>query len=579
MEELEFLVNMTIMLVSAGICSVIFNKLKMPPIIGYLLAGILIVNVLEGPFKITLNGEIIDNLSHLGLVMLMFGIGMELDIDKLKNDGKFAMIVAIIQLPLMMMIGYVSGSFLGLTPSASIALGAIISGSSTAVVAEVLKMQKRISKETAETLILVTIMEDIGQVIILSMVTPIFAGGTMGMSEMTTLILKIIVFMIVIIAIGVKFMPRILDWIGDNTSQEVLLIVSVGLCFGLAYLSHMVGLSMAVGAFLMGVTLSRSKFKMNLFDKVEPMKELFMSIFFISIGMKVVFGEFIDNFGLAVAIVVIFMLGKFVTVFIGYFVGNKNYVDCFSCSISLMAMGEFAFIIAGEALKTNVITSGFYSAVIGASLLSMIILPLISRYTFRVVDAVEEKKPKLLCSVGNWAFNTRDRVYGLLQSAGIGNRIRNNIYTVYGSIVSIIFIEIIFTSFMDFLLEQIVSFFGCDRSIGFMLLMLMNLLALFSPTLFLVRSVKGINKALIEASEKNGTEMDRIYCGILQFGTITFVFVIDLLIMIVSPGPFGYVYLISIAPVIIALLLVYFLYARYKYKKGEDILDEENRRK
>ena len=101
MEELEFLVNMTIMLVSAGICSVIFNKLKMPPIIGYLLAGILIVNVLEGPFKITLNGEIIDNLSHLGLVMLMFGIGMELDIDKLKNDGKFAMIVAIIQLPLM----------------------------------------------------------------------------------------------------------------------------------------------------------------------------------------------------------------------------------------------------------------------------------------------------------------------------------------------------------------------------------------------------------------------------------------------------------------------------------------------
>ena len=133
MEELEFLVNMTIMLVSAGICSVIFNKLKMPPIIGYLLAGILIVNVLEGPFKITLNGEIIDNLSHLGLVMLMFGIGMELDIDKLKNDGKFAMIVAIIQLPLMVMIGYVSGSFLGLTPSASIALGAIISGSSTGV--------------------------------------------------------------------------------------------------------------------------------------------------------------------------------------------------------------------------------------------------------------------------------------------------------------------------------------------------------------------------------------------------------------------------------------------------------------
>lgn len=579
MEELEFLVNMTVMLVSAGICSIIFNKLKMPPIIGYLLAGILIINVLEGLFDITLDAEIIDNLSHLGLVMLMFGIGMELDIDKLKNDGKFAITVAVIQLPLMVMIGYISGSFLGLSPTASIALGAIISGSSTAVVAEVLKMQKRISKETAETLILVTIMEDIGQVIILSMVTPIFAGSTMGMSEMISLILKIIIFMIVIIAIGVKFMPRILDWIGDNTSQEVLLIVSVGLCFGLAYLSHMVGLSMAVGAFLMGVTLSRSKFKMNLFEKVEPMKELFMSVFFISIGMKVMFGEFIDNFGLALAIVAIFMIGKFVTVFLGYFVGNKSYVECFSCAISLMAMGEFAFIIAGEALRMNVISSGFYSAVIGASLLSMIILPLISRYTFNVVDAVEAKQPKLLCSVGNWASDTRTRINGLLENSGIGNKIRSNIYTVYGSIILIILIQIVFTSFMDFLLEQVMSLLSCDKSVGLIVIMAINLTALFSPTLFLVRSVKGINKALVEASERNGTDKDRIYYGILQFSTIAFVFIIDLIIMMMSPGPFGWVYMVSIAPVIVAIFLFYFLYTRYKYRKGEDILDEENRRR
>ncbi len=572
MEELEFLVNMTVMLVSAGICSVIFNKLKMPPIIGYLLAGILIVNVLQGLFDITLNAEIIDNLSHLGLVMLMFGIGMELDIDKLKNDGKFAIIVAVIQLPLMVMIGYIAGSFLGLTPAASIALGAIISGSSTAVVAEVLKMQNRISKETAETLILVTIMEDIGQVIILSMVTPIFAGGTMGMTEMISLILKIVIFMILIIVIGVKFMPRILDWIGDNTSQEVLLIVSVGLCFGLAYLSHMVGLSMAVGAFLMGVTLSRSKFKMNLFEKVEPMKELFMSIFFISIGMKVMFGEFIDNFGLAVIIVLVFMVGKFVTVFLGYFVGNKKYVECFSCAISLMAMGEFAFIIAGEALKMNVITSGFYSAVIGASLLSMIILPIISRYMFDVVDAVDNKRPKLLCAVGKWAEDTRTRINDLLDNADLGTRIRNNMYTVYGSIILIIVIQIIFTSFMDFFLEQIMSLLSCEKSVGFIIIMVLNLLALFSPTLFLVRSVKGINKSLIEASEKNGSERDRIYYGILQFGTLAFVFIIDLLIIMVSPGPFGFLYMVSIAPVILAVFLVSFLIMRHKYKKGEDII-------
>ncbi len=574
MEEFEFLVNMTVMLLSAGICSIIFNKLKMPPIIGYLLAGILIINVFEGPMEMEMNKEIIDNLSHLGLVMLMFGIGMELDINKLKNDGKFAITVAVVQLPLMVMIGYMGGSFLGLSPSASIALGAIISGSSTAVVAEVLKMQKRISKETAETLILVTIMEDIGQVIILSMVTPIFAGSTMGMSEMIALILKIIVFMSVIILLGVKFVPRILDWIGDNTSQEVLLIASIGLCFGMAYLSHLIGLSMAVGAFLMGVTLSKSKFKMNLFEKVEPMKELFMSVFFISIGMKVNVVEFMDNFGLAVVIVCIFMVGKFFTVFLGYFIGNKGFTECFACSISLMAMGEFAFIIAGEALKMNVITSGFYSAVIGASLISMIVLPLISRYTFKVVDRVEEKEPRILYHIGNWLLNTRERLNRQLENADIGNRIRSNIYTVYGSVILIIVVEIVFTSFMDFILDQIKSFLGCDANIAFLILILMNLTALFSPTFFLVRSVKGINKVLIEASERNGTDRDRIYYGILQFSTLAFVFLIDLIIMLLVPGPFGYYYLISILPAILVLLFVYFIYMRYKSRKGEDVFDE-----
>ncbi len=574
MEEFEFLVNMTVMLLSAGVCSIIFNKLKMPPIIGYLLAGILIINVFEGPMDMKMNIEIIDNLSHLGLVMLMFGIGMELDINKLKNDGKFAITVAVVQLPLMVMIGYIGGSIIGLTPTASIALGAIISGSSTAVVAEVLKMQKRISKETAETLILVTIMEDIGQVIILSMVTPIFAGTTMGMSEMIALILKIVIFMLVVILIGVKFMPRILDWIGDNTSQEVLLIASIGLCFGLAYLSHLIGLSMAVGAFLMGVTLSKSKFKMNLFDKVEPMKELFMSVFFISIGMEVKISEFMDNIGLAVVIVCIFMIGKFFTVFLGYFVGNKGYVECFACSISLMAMGEFAFIIAGEALKMNVITSGFYSAVIGASLISMIVLPLISRYTFNVVDAIEEKKPKLIYRIGNWFLNTRERLNKQLENADIGNRIRNNIYTVYGSIILIIVIEIVFSSFMDFILEQIKSFLGCDSSVAFLILILLNLSALISPTFFLVRSIKGINRVLIDAIERNGNEKDRIYYGILQFSTLAFVFFIDLIIMLLVPGPFGYVYMISILPIILGLMLIYFLYIRYKSRRGEDVFDE-----
>lgn len=145
---------------------------------------------------------------------------------------------------------------------------------------------------------------------------------------------------------------------------------------------------------------------------------------------------------------------------------------------------------------------------------------------------------------------------------------------MYGSIILIIVIEILFSSFMDFILEQIKSFLGCDSNVAFLILILLNLTALFSPTFFLVRSIKGINKVLIEASERNGSERDRIYYGILQFSTLAFVFIIDLIIMLLVPGPFGYVYMISILPVIIGLLIIYFLYVRYKSKKGEDIFEE-----
>ena len=144
--------------------------------------------------------------------------------------------------------------------------------------------------------------------------------------------------------------------------------------------------------------------------------------------------------------------------------------------------------------------------------------------------------------------------------------------SVVNSIILIIVIQIIFTSFMDFFLEQIMSLLSCEKSVGFIIIMVLNLLALFSPTLFLVRSVKGINKSLIEASEKNGSERDRIYYGVLQFGTLAFVFIIDLLIIMISPGPFGFLYMVSIAPVILAVFLVSFLIMRHKYKKGEDIM-------
>lgn len=548
--ESALILTMMVLMLLAGVCAVIFHFIKLPPIIGYLLAGILIINVFNMKDNPSFSQDAVIIFKNLGLVMLMFGIGTELSIDKIRKTGKFAVIVAVIQLPLMVLSGYVFGILLfGLNAVGAITLGAVISGSSTAVVAAVLSTQKRISKENAETLILVTVVEDIGQVIILSMVTPLFIGGNMGATDMIALIIKIVLFMAIAIFIGIKFVPRFLNWIGEKTSGEILLIFSIGLCFAMAWLSTFIGMSMAIGAFLMGMIVSQCKFSHQLQIKTEPMKQLFMAVFFISIGMEVTFSGFVSSLPMAIGIFLVFMISKFVTVFLGYFVGGKNFELSFVSSVSLMAMGEFAFIISSEAYSKGAVDNGFYSAVIGAALMSMVALPIISKKMYTVVDKVHASDGKLK-TLGLRAYSVRDDIKQKVDSSpSMGAIISKSLKKTYVCFLLIIVIEIVFSalapqlnSFFTSLVGEFITVDNLERyvHIGIMLL---NFFLLVIPTYSIVSSVKFISKILKEDVKPDATEEEKkihnIYKTVIDFSTIAIVFVIDFLLMAVVPGPFG----------------------------------------
>lgn len=559
MEEVEFLVNMTYLVLLAGLCSIVFTKLKLPPIIGYLLAGILLCNVFDIPDS---SGEIIHILSDIGLVMLMYCIGMELNLDKLKKDGKFAILVAMIQLPIMMMMGYSVGTLMGYPSSASIALGAIIAGSSTAVLLAVLSMQERIDKGLIETIVLVTVIEDIGQVIIMSMITPIFAGSSMDMMEMVILIVEIIAFMLVSIIVGVKVMPRILDWVGDNTSPEVLLVFSVGLCFLMAYLAVLIGMSMAIGAFLMGVILSQSKFHKEVGERIDPMKELFMAIFFISIGMKVTFEGFIDNIGLAVIIFLVFLFSKTLSVFLGYFLGNRPIWECFACALSMTAMGEFAFIISEEALEYGVISEGFYMAVIGAALLSMLVVPITSRMMFPIIDYFGSHRVAGLSALGDTALQVRADVYSKMDSEKFGRVVKSKLKTTYMCLFLMIVIEILFINFSDAGQEFLFKLTGHEY-LSYLLFLLVNFFVLAIPTAWLVMNIKFINRI---ASDVDGTgnPKDNFSRRLGLISVPVIVMIIDFTILAVVPGPFGTASSMVIIPIVVVLVILMLLYNRWK---------------
>ena len=585
MEEAVLLLTMMSMMFTAGICSVLFNKMKLPPIIGYLLAGILLVNVFNLNNTPQFSMETVEILKDLGLVMLMFGIGMELNINKIKQFGKFSALVAIIQLPLMVLCGYAFGMILfNLDAIAALTLGAVISGSSTAVVAAVLKNQQLISKDEVDALFLIMIMEDIGQVLILSMVTPLYLGGQIEVVDLVKLILLIVIFMAAALFIGIKFVPRFLDWVGDNTSAEVLLVLSVGLCFLLAWLSTYIGMSMAIGAFLMGVIVSQSKFCEQILEMTEPMKEVFMAVFFISVGMEVTFEGFVGSLPMAIGIFLLFAISKFTTVFLGYYVGNKKFETSFVCAVSLTAMGEFAFIISSEAFKNGAVNESFYTAVIGAALISMIMLPFASKGMKPMMNWFENDSPKFLRSSMMHLYSMRDDVYDKTStSSGMSDYITHNLKKSYVYLIVIVLIEIVFSALMtpmtDFVAEIISSDQYDAHYVAYIGLMVVNFFLLVVPTYALVKSIKSVDRLLMEgerrftadADDEKKAKLKQTYETILNFSTMALVMTIDFVIMAMVPGPFGAEKSsLIVIPIAIAIFIIGLIYSKKDKKKGAE---------
>ena len=563
MEELALLTSLAVFTLLAAACSIIFNKIRLPPLIGYIVAGIIIANV----WTITNDSEqIVSILSDIGLVMLMFCIGLEINLRKIRKQGLFAMGVVIIQLPLMMLGGIVAGMLLGYDMVQCICLGAIISGSSTAVVMAVLKAQKRLDKEHIEMLVLITIMEDIGQVIILSMITPIMASNdpSVDVNSLIVMIVSIIVFMVASIVVGLKLIPRAINWVSDNVSDEILTVFSVGLAFGMALLSIYIGLSMAIGAFLMGMMIAGSRKSKEINHKIEPMRDLFMAIFFISIGMEITVSSLIDNIGTIIVLYLIFLILIVVAVFIAYWFENETCRNGFLSAISLATMGEFAFIIASEALGFGAIDQSFYTSVVGAALLSMIILPFLSRYSPRIWDKSVEKCPRPIYATCCRLNETRERVYSRVYATSKKSRkaMYRSMTHSYINILAIAAIEIAFYFLIPVCVDWITANFGGTRDLWSIVMLMVNFAVLMMPVYHLVNNVKFLDEMIIGGArriakrEGNLSEPGAIYQRFLEINTYIMVLIIVALIVIICPNSVGlwqHLVVLGLAAIVLAV--------------------------
>ncbi len=491
LDEITLMTSLAVFLLLAAVCSIVFNKIKMPSLIGYLVTGIIVANV----WNVSEDGEaVVEILSNMGLIMLMFCIGMEINLKKLRKQGVFAMRVALVEIPFMVMGGTIVGTLLGLSSIQSICLGAVVAGSSTAVVLGVLKMQNRLEKDRIDTLILVIIMEDIAQVIILSMITPLMAGSELDGGGLAALIMSILVFMVVSVFVGLKFMPRIINWVSDNVTSEVLVISAIGLTFGMALLASYVGLSVAIGAFLMGMMIAPSRKNKEILHDIEPMKNVFMAMFFISVGMEIGIETLIDNIGLTLVFLIMFITLKTMAVFSGYWLANENARDSFSSAVSFLAMGEFAFIIAKQALDYNVFDNGIYTSIVGAALLSMITLPLISKNAAERWDLVASKMPGKMLRSMKALDNIKISFYARIALASRRTRkeISGSMNRSYLGLIAIVVVELVFTLIAPPLKAWGMQYFGGNDWMWSFMILSINLVVLYMPMFWTIESLKNI---------------------------------------------------------------------------------------
>ena len=571
MEEDVLITIMAVLIVLASFTSIALSKLKLPSLVGFLVTGIIIANYIDLPEGIE---DIVSIFSNLGLIMLMFAIGMEIDIYKLKIQGRFAVLIAIVQIPVMMVSGIIAGSLMGYTFVQAITLGAILSGASTAVVLAVLKSNNVLDQEKMDVLIIVMIIEDITQVIMMSILTPMMQGQDTSTDSMIVLILYIIVFMVACFTLGLKVVPRVIDWFYERANDELISLLCVGLLFVFALLANLIGLSVAIGAFLAGVMVGMSRPKHVVEHFIDPLKTLFMAMFFISVGMEVSMNSLSQNIPTILLFYTIFAVCMFIAVNIGYWVANGDSRSGWISAFSMCTMGEFAFIISKQALDYKVFGQDFFSSIIGAAILSMIMLPLLVRSSEKSYNVARKACPSFLKKLGGILTKQRDLLYHGLAVVSYNSKARfskgltNSAFLV----VLVIIIEVAFYFTYDPLSSWLANNIGWEKRSWMISILFANVIILLDPCRRLAKFM-GFALYIMERGRDhiNSVDDDALRAPMVKeyFSTLSIGAALTAVIVIIVPnGIEDYIHILVML-VVLALAVIHQLRKYRKEVKGD----------
>ena len=451
MAELPSMIqDLALMLVVAGIVTLIFKKLKQPLVLGYIVAGFLVSPNMPYTASVV-DHENVHLWADIGVMFLLFSLGLDFSFKKILKMGASPVISTCTIIFCMSMLGVLVGYSFGWSKMDCIFLGGMLAMSSTTIIYKAFDDLGLRQQQFAGLVMSVLILEDILAIVMMVMLSAIASGNNPDGGQMLGSIMKIGFFLILWLIVGIFAVPLFLKHVRQLINDEVLLVVSLGLCCAMAVFSTKVGFSSAFGAFIMGSILAETIEAEKIEKLVEPVKNLFGAIFFVSVGM-LVDPKILVDYAVPIALLVLTILvGQAVLGTFSFMLGGESLKSAMRCGFSMAQIGEFSFIIASLGLSLGVISDFLYPVVVAVSVITTFLTPYMIRLATPVYSRLERHLPTRLIqsmnrlSMGNTHTQEQSKWKKLLAQMAVN--------TLIYSILTMAAIAVMFTFFLPFMRE------------------------------------------------------------------------------------------------------------------------------
>ena len=369
------------------------RQLKLPAILGYLGTGVLL-----GPFALgaVQNADTIGLLADLGLVLLLFGIGLECGWSRIRDVGARVILIAVVEMAIMFALGFEIANLLGWSTTEAVFLASAMCISSSAILMTMLRESGQLLATRGRLIVGILVVEDFAAVILLTMLAGFASTGQADIGGLGPLVIKLGVFAVLALALGAALANKLVGFVDRFRSEETLLITGLMLCFGLALTAELVGLSAAAGAFLIGAVLGDSQHANQMERTMGPVRTLFGIIFFVSIGMLIDLSLLDDYIVPTLVVAGVFIVGKVVSDTAGAFLAGENGRVSLSVGLGMPQLGEFSLAMVRTGAAFGAVGAFLYPVVAGATVVTALLYPFLFRAGDPIANLLERRAPNLL---------------------------------------------------------------------------------------------------------------------------------------------------------------------------------------